>query len=626
VTVSLLNGGVVIAPAVAGITLSQTQQFAATVPGGGAATWTVDGIAGGNATVGTISAAGLYTAGTAAGTHSIIATSAADATQTGSAVAAVTDLPGVYTFHDDNARDGVNSQEYALTTATVGANTFGLLATCPVNGAIYAQPLWVANLTVNGAKHNVVFVATAGDWLYAFDADASPCTALWSVNLLDANHGAAAGETTVPSGTSGNLVGAGYGDISPETGVIGTPVIDPTTGILYVVSKSVDASQTNFYQRLHAIDITTGNEKTGSPAVVAATYPGTADGSGTVTFNPRYELQRTGLTLVNGIVYVAWASHEDSYPWYGWMMGYQYTGSALSQTAVLNTTPNAHEGGIWLGGGAPAADSTGNFFVATGNGTFDENTGGKDYGDTMLELTVTGSTISVPQTFTPSDQAADLSGDVDFGAGGVTLLPDQPGTVPHLLLVGDKAGDLYMLDRDVLGGYQAQLPVQKISFGGKFFATPAFWNGNFYVAPAYGNLYSYGIAASAGSVPTFNAGSTSGHYYGFPGSTPSVSASGTTNGLVWSLDSSSFCTNQSPSCGSTVLIAYDATNVTNALWTSPQSTPGNAVAGAAGYAVKFSVPTVANGKVYVGTRGNNQGDVDTSTSSSGELDIFGLTP
>ena len=294
--------------------------------------------------MGVISAAGLYTAGTAAGAHTVFATSVANTANSGIATVAVTDLAGVYTYHNDLARDGVNSHEYALTTASVNTTSFGKLFACTVDGAIYGQPLWVANLTVSGAKHNVVFVATQHDSLFAFDADSSPCVTLWTASLIDTTHGAAAGETTVPSGPTGNLVGQGFGDITPETGVTSTPVIDPATNTLYVVSKSVDSAKTTFYQRLHAIDPTTGKEKTGSPVTIAGTFPGTGDGSVTVAFSPRTELQRCGLTLVNGVVYIAWAGHEDFPPYYGWIMGYTYNGASFAQSSVLNVTPNVQQG------------------------------------------------------------------------------------------------------------------------------------------------------------------------------------------------------------------------------------------------------------------------------------------
>ena len=337
-----------LSPATAAIALTRTQQFTATVPGGGAAAWTVDGIAGGNSTVGTISSAGLYTAGSAggsAGVHSIVAKSVANSTQSAAATVAVTDLAGVYTYHNDLSRDGANTQEYALTTANV-TSSFGKLASCGVDGAIYTQPLWVANLSVNGAIHNVVFVATQHDGLFAFDADAVPCATLWTVSLIDAAHGASAGETTVP----GNLLGNGYGDIQPEIGVTGTPVIDPVAGILYVVSKSVSSAQTTFYQRLHAIDLTTGNEKTGSPILIAASVSGTGYDNSSPSFSAEQENQRPGLALANGNVYIAWASHGDQDPWYGWVIAYQYNGTAFTQSAAFNSTPNAGRGGIWMCG------------------------------------------------------------------------------------------------------------------------------------------------------------------------------------------------------------------------------------------------------------------------------------
>src|SRR5262249_20309079 len=220
------------------------------------------------------------------------------------------DLAGVFTYHNDVTRAGANVQEYALTTATVKAAHFGKLFSCPVDGAVYAQPLWVANLSIGGAAHNVVFVATSHDGLFAFDADASPCQSLWQANLIDAAHGAAAGETTVPSGTSGYLVGLGLGSISPEIGVTGTPVIDPASRTLYVVSNSAIVSARLVIQRLHAIDITSGAEKPGSPVTVVATFP--TDAGGNVSFDPVQERQRAGLALIGGTVYIAWCSQDDA--------------------------------------------------------------------------------------------------------------------------------------------------------------------------------------------------------------------------------------------------------------------------------------------------------------------------
>jgi hypothetical protein len=617
-SVSIGIGQVTVSPAVAAITQAQTQQYTATVSGGGAVTWTVDGVAGGNATVGTIGPSGLYAPGTAPGAHTLVATSVAYPSVAGSAVAAVTTLPGVYTYRDDAARDGVNSLEYALTPGTVTTASFGKLFSCAVDGAVYGQPLWVANLAINGTKHNVVLVATEHDSLFAFDADANPCVQLWSASLIDAAHGGAAGETPVPSGVPGYLVGLGEGDITPEVGVTGTPVIDPGSGILYVVAKSVNAAHTAFYQRLHAIDLASGNDKSGSPVVVSGTYPGIGDGGTVDTFNPQTQNQRPGLALVNGVVYIAWSAHEDAPPWYGWVMGYAYNGTSFSQAAVFNAAPNGSGAGVWMGGGAPAADSNGNLYAVTGNGTFDAANGGlpdNDFGESLLQLS---GALAVDQYFTPSDAATDNGGDLDFGAGGAAVLADLPAgsPVPHLIMCGGKDQTLYVLNRDALGGFGDGFAVQKIPFGYRIYATGAYWNSNFYLAGVKGPLTAYALNSS---VPQLNVTASSAHVYGFPGSSPSVSASGTQNGIVWTLDNSQYCTSNAPGCGPAVLYAHDAAKVGTLIWDSAE-----VAADAAGNAVKFAVPTIANGKVYVGTRGNNTGGVYGSSTISGELDVYGL--
>jgi hypothetical protein len=613
-TLTVSSATMSLSPTAAAITLTRTQQFTPSVPGGGAATFSVDGIANGNATVGTISAAGLYTAGSA-GVHTIVATNAADPAQTATATVAVTDLAGVYTYHNDLSRDGANTQEYALTTASV-AHSFGKLTSCTVDGAIYAQPLWVANVTVGGAKHNVVFVATQHDGLFAFDADSIPCTLLWTVSLIDSAHGGTAGETSVPAG---DLVGAGYGDIQPEVGVTSTPVIDPATGVLYVVSKSMGPTEPLFYQRLHAIDIATGTEEGGSPIAISATVAGTASGGSTVTFSAKLENQRPGLALANGNVYIAWASHGDISPWYGWVIAYHYSGTSFTQSAAFNAEPNAGEGGIWMSGAAPAVDSGGNLYLSTGNGVFDADSASPpndDYGDSLLQLT---SSLGVTQYFTPSDQLTDYQNDFDFGAGGAAVLAELPAgnTVTHALVCGGKDGALYVLNRDLLGGFGDMFAVQKIALSGQgLYATAALWNNYLFVGSAYSGLDAYQLTPST---VQFNLASISAHSYGWPGTTPSVSASGTQNGLVWALDQGTYCTQASPSCAPAVLHAYDATDLATELWNS-STNPLDA----AGYPVKFTVPTVANGRVYVGTRGNNTGGVDSSTSRPGELDIYGL--
>jgi hypothetical protein len=611
-TATLTVANVIISPQTAAITLGRTQQFIATVPGGGAVTWSVDGIANGNSTVGLISTTGLYTAG-AAGRHTILATSVVDSTQTASAIAAVTDLAGVYTYHNDLARDGANTQEYALTPGNVNTSSFGKLASCAVDGAIYAQPLWVANVTLSGVTHNVLLVATQHDSLFAFDGDSNSCTLLWSISLIDVAHGGSSGETSVPS----KSLGAGFVLIQPEVGVSGTPVIDASSRILYVVSKSINAARTTFYQRLHAIDITTGKEKPGSPVIITATYPGTGDGGTTVAFNTKQEAQRSGLALVNGTVYIAWGSNEDISPWYGWIMGYNET--TLTQTAAFNSAPNAQKSGIWMSGGAPAVDALNQLYVLTGNGNFNAGNStapNNDYGDSLLQL---NPALQVTQYFTPSDELADDQSDRDFGSGGAAVLADLPAgnTVTHALVCGGKDGTLYVLNRDLLGGFGDSAAEQTIALGHPIFSTSAIWNNYLFVAGVGGPLAAYQLNLAT---VHFNPASSSAHTYGFPGATPSVSASATTNGLVWALDTHGYCTTESTACGPAVLHVYDATNLGTELWNS-----GMVSTDAAGNAVKFSVPTIANGRVYVGTRGNNIGGENNSTSTPGELEIYGLT-
>jgi hypothetical protein len=479
-----------------------------------------------------------------------------------------------------------------------------------------------------------VFVASAHDSLFAFDADANPCVQLWSVSLIDTNHGANVGEVTVPSGTTGNLVGVGYGDITPEVGVIGTPVIDSSSGTLYVVSKSMNPAGTSFYQRLHAIDVTTGNEKANSPVLIQGTYPGTGDGTATTTFAARYENQRAGLALINGTVYIAWAAHEDAAPYYGWLMGYTYGSAGFTQVSVLNVTPNVQYGGIWMGGGAPSVDANGHLYVITGNGGFDVTSSSgpnNDYGDSLLQLSVApnpttpSAAFTVSQYFTPEDQQSDKDNDHDFGSGGAAVLANVTsgtGTV-GVVVGGGKDGSLYILNQASLGGFSSSDATawQKIATGYLIFSTVSMWNDTIYLGPFNGPLTSYALNTS--TTPSRfaqQAQATDPASFGFPGPSPAISATGTTNGVVWALDNSQYCTNQSHGCGPAVLHAYDATSLVE-LWNS-----STVAADTAGNAVKFTVPSIANGKVYIGTRGNNTGGALISTSVAGELDVYGLQP
>lgn len=589
--------------------------------GGQGVTWKASGNGCAGSSCGTFANASAastqYTAPAAGGVYTLTATSVAQPTQSATLTAAVTDLAGVFTYHNDLARDGVNTQEFSLTPSSVAVATFGKLFTCAVDGAVYAQPLWAPGLTIGGARHNVIFVATQHDSAYAFDADASPCVQLWHANLLDSAHGAGAGETPVPAGA----VGSGYMDIQPQIGVTSTPVIDPVSNTLFLVSKSIDAGKA-FHQRLHALDLASGNEKRNNnqPVEVSATVKGTGDGSsgGTLAFNSQTEGQRAGLALVNGVVYVSWASHEDTDPYHGWLIGYD--AATLAQVAVFNTTPNGSRGGLWMAGGAPAADSQGNLYVPTGNGSFDANlnkTPNNDYGETVLKLTNTG-TLAVEGSFTPFNQDYYTQNDLDLNSSGVVLLPDQATAPVHLLVAGSKIGMLYLLDRDALGGYCGACTTSDTNARQSFaafvgvFGTPAFWQNSLYLAGSIqftgDTLKAFAFNPATGQFNPTPA-SQSSLTFNFPGATPSVSSQGAANGIVWAIDSSQYGVPSPLGSGPAVLHAYDATNLATELWNSSQATANRDMAGAA---VKFTVPTVANGKVYIGTRT--------------EIDVYGLLP
>ena len=612
------NISVTISPKRGGLTILQTMPFTATVTndvGSAGVTWT--------ASSGSFSmqstAAATYVAPNSAGAVTVTATSVADVTKSATATIGVSDLAGVFTYHNDLSRDGVNSQEYALTTANVATATFGKLFSCATDGAMYAQPLWVANLPMQGGTHNVILAATTHDSVYAFDADTNPCVTYWSKSLLGS------GETYVSSSD------VGTGDIQPDIGIIGTPVIDPGSNTLYVISKSKTSGTnctpaTSCFQRLHALSLTDGSEKFGGPVNVtsAISVAGTGDGSsgGNVAFNTLRQNQRPGLVLSNGVVYVAWASHGDNGPYHGWVIGFDKT--TLARVATFNANPNGSDSGIWMGGGAPAADAAGNLYFLTGNGTFDVNSGGTDYGDSTVKLS-TGGGLSVAGYFTPADQQNLEGGDTDHGSGGAAILVDQPtGPHQHLVIGGGKEGNFFLLGRDNMGGYGANFnpgdsnAVQKFSEGNGIFSTAAFFNNALYIAGVGGNLKSFAFNTTTGQ---FNAAQTSQSTgtFGFPGATPSVSARGTTNGILWAIDSGQYCTQQSPGCGAAVLHAFDATQLSSELWNSAQ-TAGDS----SGNAVKFTVPTVANGKVYIGTRGNDTGN--GGTTIPGEIDVYGLKP
>ena len=593
----------------------QVQPFTATLTGDDSKaglTWSVDGVVGGNSTTGVISEDGNYFAPAAPGTHTVTATSTANPSDSDSATIAVTDFPGVFTFHNNLARDGTNSQEYLLSGTTVTQSTFGKLFSCPVDGAVYTQPLWVPGVSFNGTFHNVIYVATQHDSVYAFDADANPCQQLWKVTLLDTAHGATAGETPVPWKMGGSYpVGSGNGDIQPEVGVTGTPVLSSSGSKLYVVSKSVNGSAAVFYQRLHALNYTDGSEADVVNIIASVVGSGDGSNSGMIDFDPRMQAQRSALTWLNGTVYVPWASHEDVSPYHGWILGYN-AGNLQLQTAVYNTTPNGGLGGIWMSAGGPAADADGNLYASTGNGLFDgdmDNVSDNDFGDSILKLD-TSAGLNLVDWFTPDDQLNLAQGDVDLGSGGVVLLPDQPsGPVPHLLVAGGKEGVLYLVNRDNLGSFRSDdnsQIVQSFSANSGFFGTPAFWNNVLYFAAAGDTLKAFTFNPTSGQFQTAPS-SQSSHVFKFPGATPSISSQAGSNGIVWAID----CNQYGPpsSSGPAVLHAYNAANLAQEYWNSSQAANKRDQAGPA---VKFVPPTVANGKVYVSTRT--------------EIDVYGVLP
>ncbi|HTT25273.1 MAG TPA: hypothetical protein VMG82_40540, partial [Candidatus Sulfotelmatobacter sp.] len=607
------TGSVSLSPKRGGLVVSQSLTFAATVTndvGNAGVTWSSTSGAFSNQT--TTSA--TFTAPSSAGLVSITATSKADPTKSVSATIGVTDLAGVRTYHNDLSRDGVNSHEYALTTANVASSTFGKLFSCIADGAIYAQPLWVPNVAIAGGTHNVIVVVTMRDSVYVFDADTSPCVTYWQ-------------QTLIPSGeTYGNYSDLGSEDIYPNIGILGTPVIDSSSNTIYLVTKT-KTTGTTYFQRLHALDLATGAEKSNSPVAItgsAVFVAGDCEGGTTVAFNPKTQNQRPGLALVNGVVYVTWASHGDVNPFHGWVVGYRT--SDLSISGIFNTSPTSTgvgycRGGIWMSGGAPAADSNNNLYVMTGNGVFD---GVADFGDSFLKLN-TSSGLSLSDWFTPFNESSLDQADQDVGASGTALLIDQPtGPVTHLLVGGSKNSVIYVLNRDNMSHFNTttDMVVQEFAVNGHSFSTPGFWNNRlYYFGVQFGGTQvgqSFTFDPSSGMFTT-TASSQTPSGFGFPGATPSISATPEgANGIVWAIDAKNYGTSNSGShtAAPAVLHAYDALNLANELWNSSQAaggrdTPGNAV--------KFTVPTVANGKVYIGTRGDD--DTQTNGTRFGELDV-----
>jgi len=504
--------------------------------------------------------------------------------------AAIAPLPSpaqvnVLTYHNDNARTGQNLNESTLTLANVNSDTFGLLFSCAVDGKIYAQPLYMAGVRItNNGTHNVVFVATENDSVYAFDADdnaGNNAGPLWQVSFINP----AAGVTPVPSADVDTA------DTSPVIGITSTPVIDPSTLTLYVEAKTkeVSGTATNYVHRLHALDLGSGAEKFGGPVVIQPAVAGTGDGNdgaGQVPFNGLRQLNRAALLLANGVIYVAYASHGDISPYHGWMLG--FNAQTLQPQGVFNSTPNGGLGGVWESGDGPATDASGHIYIVTGNGTFDGTTNG-DYGDSFIKLTVSDTNLNLADYFTPYNQQSLSSADQDQGSGGLVVLPDAVGSAahPHLAVGTGKDGIIHLVDRDNMGQFNAtnnNQIVQSLAAITGSLGTPAYFNNTLYYIGAGDTLKAFSFAGGLlGTIPS----AVNSTVFPGPGATPSISANGTSNGIVWAVQASS----------SAVLYAFNATNVALELFDSQQAGSRSAL----GAPAKFAAPTVANGKVYVGT-------------------------
>jgi hypothetical protein len=501
----------------------------------------------------------------------------------------------VTTSQYGSARTGADLNESILMPENVNPSQFGKTGAFPVDGAIYAQPLFLPAVTIPGkGVHDVVLVATEHDSVYAFDAQARGAAGpLWHVSFL------ASGVTPVPAQDVECPL------ISPEVGITSTPVIDLETGTLYVLSRTKEHKGVlgdQYVQKLHALAVTTGAEKFGGPVMIHAWTRGRGAGNahGVILFDARRENPRAGLLLTGGRVYVTWASSCDAGPYHGWVMAYD--AHTLKQAAIFNTSRDANDGGVWLSDTGPAADSAGNIFVVTGNGRFDAANGGHDYGDSVLKLRLDGGRLGVADYFTPFNQKELDANDEDLGSGGPVLLPDQPGAHPHLLLAGGKGGTLYVIDRDHMGGYHAGSDAHATGTLGfpkhSLFGAPAFWNGHIYVIAGGDVLRD--LAFRNGRPMLAHAAVSP--KYPDAGATPVVSSDGSRNGIVWAIRSYDW-QRAGPAA---VLDAYDAADVRHELYNSEQAGARDR----AGEALRFTIPLVANGRVYVGTRR--------------ELDVYGL--
>jgi hypothetical protein len=499
-------------------------------------------------------------------------------------------VPDVTTYHYDNTRQGLNAQETILTPANVNSTKFGKVGFYTTDGKVDAQPLFAANVTVSSTvTENLVYVATEHDSVYAF----APATGdqVWKTSVL------AAGETRSDD--------HGCSQITPEIGITSTPVIDRSrgpNGAIFVVGMTKDSGG-NYHQRLHALDLATGAELSGSPTEIAATYPGTGDNSsnGVVTFDPAQYAERAGLLLLNGTIYLGWTSHCDYRPYTGWVMG--YSESTLKQTTVLDLTPNGYEGSVWMAGFGMAADTSGNIYFLDANGAFSGNFNANgfplddDYGNAMIKLSTTDGKLAVADYFQPYNTIYESSVDADLGSGGAILIPNvknNAGTVYQLLVGAGKDDNIYVANTANMGKFNQngssnsnlyQELTDALVQGA--WSGPAYFNNTVYYGSQGDVLKAFPISnAKLATTPSSKSAIT----FTYPGTTPSVSANGTSNGIVWAMQD---CT-----CGAAALYAFDATNLANLLYDSNQAAGGRDSFGTGN---KFITPVVVNGNVYVGT-------------------------
>lgn len=480
----------------------------------------------------------------------------------------------VLTQHNDNTRSGLNANETLLTSANVNVNSFGKLFTQNVDGIIVGQPLYAGNVLMNDGKvHNVVYVATQHNSVYAFDADSTQganALPLWTVSLNN-------GGTTDPISDFG-CTGTHY----TEIGIMGTPVIDPGKTTLYVVAKTLNNTVRNF--SLHALDITTGNELLGGPMIITGTAP-SSNGSG--TFNPIYQMQRPALLLLNGTVYVAFGGNGcDQYNYNGWF--FAYNAQNLQQTAAFLVTPDGQRGSIWQGGSGPAVDEFGYIYVAIANGTYDGPAGGNDYGDSVLKMGWNGSVFGAADYFTPYNQKQLAQQDLDLGSSGPLVLPDQPGTYPHEVVAGGKEGTLYLINGDNEGQFNpdADDVIQSIphAVASEMAGVPSYWNSSIYLGGDVDYLKQYSLVN--GLLTTSPVSQTSVIFGGAGPASTSITANGTSNGILWAIRHTN-----------PALFAFDATNLANEFYDSTQALH---VRDKMLPVTRFVTPTISNGKVYIG--------------------------